>query len=353
MVNSTTKVVILSTCLVAMLTAAYLHNAIKSRPQLVSAETIEEYVRWRATYKAGLTVTPEEGDYRLKMFVNSKAYVQRQNEIYDRRVIDEDLPKPHGPMFELNQFADLSDEEFSSQYLGGSMSNEEEEVSPLSELYEMIPARNADSKPNLGITHSYNVYNQGGCGSCWAFASANLAERKWFTSKGNKIEFSQQQLIDCDKSSNGCNGGFISLGLTYINNNGVATASSYPYKGAVGWCLPYFKSLNLKGALNVKTFAFSLSGVASWIISNNYAGGRVYGRAIKFASSNDDIYSPSAIDCANRVNHAVVLIDASTSENYVTMLNSWGSTWGFNGVKKIKPCSSDNYAGAGAQFYTY
>lgn len=353
MVKTSNKVLMITACLAAMLTATYIHSVLKTQTETVPASTVEEYVRWREVYRAGLTATPAEQGYRLQMFVSNKAYVQRRNEEYARRVVEEDLPKPAGPMFELNMFADLSDEEFESQYLGGAGSGkqEEEEVSALSEMYENLPTK---STPNLGIAHSYYVYTQGSCGSCWAFAATGLAERKVFTAFGQRVKLSQQQLVDCDKVNDGCIGGLISDGLDYIKLVGVTSASEYPYVGSVTPCSASSKITKyLKGGLNPKTFDFNAKGVYDWVSANNYAGGRVNGQAVRFVSKNDDIFSLASSDCYSRVNHAVILIDASPDGSYVTMLNSWGTSWGFNGVKKIKPCSSYNYAGKGAQFYTY
>lgn len=354
MTSSSTKVVVLATCFAAMLAAAFIHHSLVVKPESISSEIVEEYTRWRATYKAGLTMSPNEQNYRLKMFAMNREHIQKLNEQYARRVVEENLPKPKGDMFELNMSADLSDEEFQAQYLGGVMANEEEEeVAPASEYFKAHPEVKAVKKPNLGAVDSYNVYNQGSCGSCWAFGSVNLAERKWFNTYGSKAQLSQQQLVDCDSSCNGCSGGLISRGMTYINSNGVSMASEYPYKASVGSCRQNQVKRYLQNVFNIQTYTFDIKGVDSWISKGNYAGGRVNGQALRYASRNDDIYSPSSSDCTLRVNHAIILVASSLRDNYVTMLNSWGTTWGYNGVKKIKPCGTDNYAGAGAQFYTY
>lgn len=357
MAKPSTKAVAVLTCFAAMLTAAFIHHSLHARCEPISSKLVEEYTWWRAQYRIGLAATPSEQEYRLRMFIKNREYVQNLNEQYEVRIVQEYLPKPKGNMYELNLFSDLSEEEFEAQYLGRPLLNEEEEeyVSPISLYFEENPEIqiNANTKLNLGSTDSYNVYNQGTCGSCWAFASINLAERKWFSLYGNKVQLSQQQVIDCDTTCNGCNGGLIDRGLNYINVAGISLAADYPYKAALGVCREVQVKKHLQGLFNVKTYKFDIKAVDSWINQNNYAGATINGLAVRFVSSLDDIFSPSSSDCSVKAKNSVVLIESSLKDNYITILNSWGSDWGNKGVKKIRPCSSDNYAGTGAQFYTY
>lgn len=354
MVNLSTKVIIVTTCIAAMMAAAYLQSGMTTTPTPASAEVVEEYVRWQLKFKPTLRSTPSEQDFRIKVFAANRALVKNRNEEYAERVVAEDLPEYEGDMFELNFSADLTSEEFDASFTGGSLPTaEEEEVSPAENVQASVDESKSLGDGNLGAAHSYYVYSQGGCGSCWAFASAGLAERKYFSVTNMRVQLSQQQLVDCDGSNSGCSGGIIGRGLTYINNNGVTTASSYPYTGAVGNCKSSGKQMQLRSLMGSSTYTFEIRGVESFINRGNYAGGRVNGQAVRFASSGDGIFTPSQSDCVNHVNHAIILIEASTSQSYVTMLNSWGGSWGNNGVKKIRPCGANNYAGSGAQYYTY
>ncbi|KAI6232504.1 Pept-C1 domain-containing protein [Aphelenchoides besseyi] len=51
------------------------------------------------------------------------------------------------------------------------------------------------------------VYDQGGCGSCWAIAASTVAsDRYCISSRGQNFRFSAQKLIECCPYCGGCNG---------------------------------------------------------------------------------------------------------------------------------------------------
>ncbi len=75
------------------------------------------------------------------------------------------------------------------------------------------------------------IKNQGACGSCWAFSATGSLESAYAISNGVLPNLSEQNLVDCTYSRDGCGGGFYTTAWNYIktNNNTIDTQSVYPY----------------------------------------------------------------------------------------------------------------------------
>merc|ERR1712187_587017 len=81
------------------------------------------------------------------------------------------------------------------------------------------------------------VKNQGSCGSCWAFGAVGALEPSYALATGTLTNLAEQQLVDCDKSSNGCSGGLSRYSFSgYYKTHGACATNSYPYAARDGTC---------------------------------------------------------------------------------------------------------------------
>ncbi|XP_072379839.1 cathepsin L-like proteinase [Diabrotica undecimpunctata] len=80
------------------------------------------------------------------------------------------------------------------------------------------------------------VKDQGNCGSCWSFSTTGSVEGQIALKKNMQISLSEQQLVDCSGSDNGCNGGWVNNALNYIRDNGIMSEGDYSYVATQGNC---------------------------------------------------------------------------------------------------------------------
>jgi len=80
------------------------------------------------------------------------------------------------------------------------------------------------------------VKDQGGCGSCWSFGTAESVESYYALATGQLTDLSEQNILDCTPNPNdcggngGCGGGTPELAYAQIiKNGGLATEWTYPY----------------------------------------------------------------------------------------------------------------------------
>jgi len=179
------------------------------------------------------------------------------------------------------------------------------------------------------------VKNQGQCGSCWAFGTVASVEGSNKLVNGELISLSEQELVDCSSSDNGCNGGLPSRAYTDMINskNGFELETAYPYTAADGSC-SWQKSLEkvfLKSWVPISTdedqIAVALLKYGPLAIALNASPMQMYTGGI----SDPWFCSPSGID------HAVTLTGYGNEDgkDFWSIKNSWAATWGEQGYYRL------------------
>jgi hypothetical protein len=74
-------------------------------------------------------------------------------------------------------------------------------------------------------------------GSCWSFSTTGAIEGINAIVTSDLISLSEQELVDCDTTNYGCEGGYMDYAFEWvINNGGIDTEANYPYTGVDGTC---------------------------------------------------------------------------------------------------------------------
>ena len=206
---------------------------------------------------------------------------------------------------------------------------EDEELAPVQSISEIVDRSNVDLRSIMRP-----VRNQGSCGSCWAFGTMAAIEGVYNKKNSSKLSdwLSTQQLVDCDTSNKGCNGGWFSGAMNFFKAHPAIYESQYKYTAKKGTC-----SESSKTKTSIKTTGYSYASNANSLynlLSNGPVAIAVDANST-FMKYKSGIYSSK---CSTSVNHAVVLVGYGTSNKvgYWLIRNSWGTGWGEKGHINIK-----------------
>jgi len=261
-----------------------------------------------------------------------------------RSIIQHNLDSTQNFTMSVNQFTDLTQTEFKEKYVGGLKSVEvgsygcKSFSSGASGLPDSI-----DWRTKGAVT---SVKDQGQCGSCWTFSATGATEGAWAISKGQLIDLSEQQLVDCatgiNYGSHGCSGGQMEGAFKYLIEHGQCTLASYPYTAKDGSChscspVVHFSScsdvkpndqLSLKAAVSKQPVAIAIEADTRY-----------------FQSYSSGVLTSSS--CGTQLDHGVLIVGygVENGQKYWLVKNSWSASWGENGYVKIARSDSTNDVG--------
>lgn len=322
-----------------------------------SASLLETFARWKVEH-GKLYSTPSENTYRLEVFAGQLSFVQKSNADYEAKMAAQNV-KLSGPMFEMNAFGDLTEEEFSAMYTGDlppteefASQGEETEASPVDAQEPVISS-------GLGDPFVPRIRDQGGCGACWAFSAIVEFERLVFNDYGKYIDLSVQELIDCVKESDGCGGGRSEAAYNFVTRRGeISQDILFPYEGTVRNCradlYPEYQKLQISGTSTSKFQLYSYEKAILAASKGVIATVSVYPDGLfRYFSWTEDVYDARGdAGCLRPTHHAVAVV--SFNGDVARIVNSYGKRWGNFGFKNIRPCDKDNFYGTGGRFvYPY
>ncbi|MCD7463154.1 hypothetical protein HAX54_050046 [Datura stramonium] len=313
--------IILATLLVLGLWAC-LATSSRTFPE---ASIAKKHEQWMAQHGRVYKDDVEKAE-RLKTFQQNLDYIESVNKAGTRTY-----------KLGVNKFADMTNEEFRATRNGYRMSSHDQKINATSFRYKDVTVPDKMDWREKDVVTA--IKNQGECGCCWAFSAVASMEGINKITTGNLISLSEQELVDCDTSSNqGCEGGFMNKAFEFIiRNDGLTSESSYPFKGIDDTCKIGEETNNvakITGYENVPTKSESdlLKVVANQPVSV----------AIDASGSDFQLYSSGVFtgECGTDLDHGVTIVgygeDSEDGTKYWIVKNSWGTSWGENGYIRMQ-----------------
>jgi hypothetical protein len=205
-----------------------------------------------------------------------------------------------------------------------------------------------DWRENAGVTP---VKNQGGCGSCWAFAGTAAFESVIRIVTTHTLDLSEQQVLVCNTQGYSCNGGWMA-----------GAYELFIAPGAVGeTCMPYSGNDNLPCTQYECEFLDVLDGYQDLPTDVTSLKEAVYDHPVAVAMTVYNDFNSYTGGCYQHdgydpINHAVLIVgwddDMCDGEGAWICKNSWGLGWGMAGYFYIKYGSCNIGYGAQEIFYS-
>ena len=285
-----------------------------SSTQRFSHVEITRYNQWRSKFNR-LYATPSEGQFRMDVVINKIRMVDSWNQEYEEFLSNNDLTSVTEPMFVSMPWDDLTTEEFKKAKTGLNPElrvGDEIESGLGYELKQQKSEGLGQAKP-----YEHKIRNQGECGSCWAFSTIATLEKQYYNSKKVQIDLSHQELVDCSDQDSGCDGGWPTNTYSYIQNNGIQNAATYPYYGNQYYCdRDESKRIWFDSSFAAKEIAFTTTSALN-AANNGIVAGTCVHSALKFNNlgASPDIYNAAASgECAKQVDHAVNIQSSGKDE---------------------------------------
>jgi cathepsin L len=178
------------------------------------------------------------------------------------------------------------------------------------------------------------VKDQGGCGSCWAFAATECVEAHYMIATKEEAILAPQYYVNCVVNkqqcggTGGCEGAIAELAFNLTAQVGIPLEKDLPYRGRDATCGSYPEAVTCDGyhhlsqndADELETALATVGPVAVSVAANwgLYGGG---------------VYEGGCSSSSCSIDHAVLAV--GYDQDYWLIRNSWGSSWGEKGYIRL------------------
>ena len=299
----------------------------------IDYDTLQDFHNWRVHHNKTYTSENDLTCY-FSNWINNRKYINQHNK------------KNLNYALELNKFADKDHHNCRHNHHYNKYMFDRVFENPVNFPEKKGLPDTVDWRTKGIVT---DVKNQQQCGSCWAFSATGSMEAQHALKKGSLVAFSESQLIDCDKSDSGCNGGLMDDAFKYVISNGIETEITYPYIPHKEKCRYNASSVvgGFNGYIDVKG---GESGLKEAVASVGPISVAIDASKIDFQFYKDGVYHNS--DCSStELDHGVLVVGYGTTNDgtdYWIVKNSWGTDWGNNGYISMAR-NKDNNCGIATQ----
>jgi cathepsin L len=324
---------------VAVLLVAVQCSLAKTRwYELDSSYTFDKYLK-----EFGKSYSEEEHKLRSEVFEAKLAQILQHNA---------------NPSFSwkkgVNHLTDKTDQEFSKllgydKKLAYSMQEKRQKREVWSKTWQTFEEGPGVDWRLSGVVSE--VKDQGMCGSCWSFGTAESVESHWALSSKFLGLLSMQQILDCTNNTNdcggtgGCGGGTPEIAYNQIiDSGGLASEWTYSYQSYHGDGFTCQVTANTPPSAVVKNYTV--------LPSNQYlpvmeALTNVGPLAVNVDANAWSDYESGVFSGCNQtnpdINHVVQLVGYGVDNDYGPywiVRNSWSPAWGEVGYIRLARSSS-------------
>merc|ERR1712072_1681606 len=285
----------------------------------------------------------------------------------------------------MNEFSDLTDDEFAASYLNTGLHEEymqsETFLNSADELIQESAGTGAKEKAgfydirwhkNTGkapatadwtkVGAVSEVNNQAKCFACYAFAACGAIEGALVIQGKPLKKLSAQQIVDCSTPSSGfmnhgCKGGTMVKSYKYIIKNGLMPWTDYGYRTELN-SRPECKLMYARCKFKKEKVVQHIDGYVNIRKGDetdlmNAVGMRPVCAAIDAHHRPFKLYRSGVFtlaSCTTHLTHGLLVVGYGQQDGrkYWKVKNSWGTTWGHHGYGKVvrdkNMCAIGNWA---------
>lgn len=277
------------------------------------------------------------------------------------KTIEDHNANSHNSSYKMavNQFTDWTGQELSaySNFRTSSLLNEPDFMimNLPNESKRLHDASDDDLPAHFDWSENHQIVSpvraQGNCGSCWAFATIGLIEGQQRPKMGETLtQLSEQNLIDCNETGDGCDGGEAASALVDVKLlGGLMSLTDYPYVSNItlkrqdcqmdkSKIVPYTSKLG-----DIKRLPH---GEEDLLKRKLYEYGPImiqYHTTQSFYSYSEGVFEK--LNCPIWGNHMMLLVGYGTDssgQDYWKVKNSWSDKWGINGYGLVARNKDNN-----------